>query len=95
MNHHSKVWPLQEAKAKFSELVRLAQTEGPQTVTLHGQPAVVVTAIAPQKKLIAGKYEPTGTGLDLIRAMQACPFPDFEIPERPLDSIPDRVVEFD
>lgn len=93
MNHHFRTWPLQEAKAKFSELVRLAQSEGPQTVTVHGQPTVVVTAVASKQRLIAGKYEPTGTGLDLIRAMQACPVPDFEIPERPKDSGPMRDID--
>ncbi len=76
MNHQSKTWPLQEAKAKFSEVVRRAQTEGPQTVTVHGEPAVVITAAQPAKQLIAGKFVPTGTGLDLIRAMQACPYPE-------------------
>ena len=95
MNFLSKSWPLQEAKAKFSELVRLAQTQGPQTVTVHGQPTVIVTAIKPESKLIAGKYHPTGTGLDLLRAMQAFPGPDFEISERPTDSGPLREVEFD
>jgi prevent-host-death family protein len=95
MSHHSKIWPLQEAKAKFSELVRLAQSEGPQTVTVHGQPTVIVTAVAPKQRLIAGKYEPTGTGLDLIRAMQACPVPDFEIPERPKDSGPMRDIDLE
>jgi prevent-host-death family protein len=93
MNKHVRVWPLQEAKAKFSELVRLAQSEGPQTVTVHGEPAVVITAVAEKSKLIAGKYEPTGTGLDFVRAMQTCPFPDFEIPERPKDSGPLRDVD--
>ncbi len=34
-------WQLQDAKARFSELVRAAQ-RGPQTVTLRGEPAVVV-----------------------------------------------------
>ncbi len=76
MNHQPRVWSLQEAKAKFSEVVRLARTEGPQTVTVHGEPAVVVSAATAPKKLIAGKYEPTGTGLDLVRAMQACPYPE-------------------
>jgi prevent-host-death family protein len=76
VNHHPRIWPLQEAKAKFSELVRLAQSEGPQTVTVHGEPAVVITAVKAEPKLIAGKYQPTGTGLDLVRAMQACPFPE-------------------
>lgn len=35
-------WPLQEAKAKFSELVRKANLEGPQEVTVRGQDQVVV-----------------------------------------------------
>ena len=38
-------WQLQEAKAKFSELVQKAIDEGPQTVTRHGQDAVVVISI--------------------------------------------------
>lgn len=35
-------WQLQDAKNRFSEVVRRAQAEGPQTVTVHGKPAVVV-----------------------------------------------------
>jgi prevent-host-death family protein len=35
-------WQLQDAKNRFSELVRRAQAEGPQTVTVHGKPAAVV-----------------------------------------------------
>jgi antitoxin Phd len=37
-----QTWQLQEAKAKFSELVRKARLEGPQEVTLRGQEHVVV-----------------------------------------------------
>jgi prevent-host-death family protein len=37
-------WQLQEAKQRFSELVRQAQAEGPQVVTRHGQEVVVVVA---------------------------------------------------
>jgi prevent-host-death family protein len=37
-------WKLQDAKAQFSELVRRAQTEGPQRVTVRGHDAVVVIA---------------------------------------------------
>lgn len=35
-------WKLEDAKAKFSELVRRANSEGPQTVTVRGREAVVV-----------------------------------------------------
>jgi prevent-host-death family protein len=35
-------WRLQDAKARFSEVVRKAQQHGPQRVTLHGKDAVVI-----------------------------------------------------
>ncbi len=38
----ANVWKLEEAKARFSELVRKARTGLPQTVTVHGKAAVVV-----------------------------------------------------
>jgi prevent-host-death family protein len=37
-------WQLQEAKQKFSEVVRRALTSGPQVVTRHGRAAVVVVS---------------------------------------------------
>ncbi len=38
------VWKLEDAKARFSEVVRLARDVGPQRVTVRGRPAVVVIA---------------------------------------------------
>ncbi len=35
-------WQLQEAKQRFSELVRRTLEEGPQVVTRHGEEVVVV-----------------------------------------------------
>ena len=46
-------WQLQEAKAKFSELVQKAIDEGPQTVTRHGKDTVVVLSVEQFKKLEA------------------------------------------
>ena len=41
----SKKWPLQDAKARFSEVVRRANADGPQVVTYRGiDRAVVVSA---------------------------------------------------
>lgn len=37
-----RVWKLQDAKARFSEVVRAARASGPQMVTVHGKDAVVV-----------------------------------------------------
>lgn len=44
-------WQLQEAKARFSELVRSSQQEGPQEISVRGEPAVVVVAKADYDRL--------------------------------------------
>ena len=36
------VWQLQDAKARFSEVIRRAVDEGPQHVSVRGEPAAVV-----------------------------------------------------
>jgi prevent-host-death family protein len=47
------VWKLEDAKSRFSEVVRRALTRGPQRVTRHGQDAVVVVAAAEYDRLVA------------------------------------------
>ena len=47
----SKKWQLQEAKNKFSELVRKATEEGPQIVTKHGKESVVVISSEEYRKM--------------------------------------------
>lgn len=44
-------WQVQEAKQRFSTLVRQAVEEGPQTVTRHGEEVVVVLAAAEYRRL--------------------------------------------
>jgi prevent-host-death family protein len=39
------VWKLEDAKARFSEVVRRAQSEGPQKVTVRGRETVVVISV--------------------------------------------------
>ena len=48
-------WQVQEAKQKFSELVRRAVEEGPQAVTRRGQEVVVVLAATEFRRLIGSK----------------------------------------
>jgi prevent-host-death family protein len=48
-------WQLQEAKARFSELVKSAQREGPQHITVHGKPAAVVLSRADYDRLTKEK----------------------------------------
>lgn len=48
-------WQLQEAKAKLSELVKRAESEGPQEITVHGEPKAVVLSKAEFEKLSGKK----------------------------------------
>jgi antitoxin Phd len=45
-------WKLEDAKARFSEVVRRAQSEGPQRVTVRGKDAVVVISAAELERLL-------------------------------------------
>jgi prevent-host-death family protein len=42
MKKHVKVWPVQDAKARFSELLQTCLREGPQLVTKRGAEAAVL-----------------------------------------------------
>jgi antitoxin Phd len=44
-------WQLQEAKQRFSELVRHARAHGPQVVTRHGEEVAVVVSIEEYRRL--------------------------------------------
>lgn len=59
-------WQLQQAKAHFSEVVRNAIQEGPQKVTVHGKPVVVILSEAEFNKLC--KPKPS-----LVELMQKSP----------------------
>ena len=39
-------WPVQDAKQRFSELIRTAGEDGPQIVTRHGEEVAVVIGMA-------------------------------------------------
>ncbi|MGH7041041.1 MAG: type II toxin-antitoxin system Phd/YefM family antitoxin [Acetobacteraceae bacterium] len=45
-------WQLQEAKNRFSEVIRRAAEEGPQTVTVRGKPAAVVVSAEAYARLV-------------------------------------------
>ena len=48
---HSR-WKLEDAKARFSEVVRLARSEGPQRVSVRGKDAVVVMSVEALERLM-------------------------------------------
>jgi prevent-host-death family protein len=61
-------WPLQDAKAHFSELVRRVEAEGPQHVTVHGREAVVVVSAEEFHRLKGDR-----SGKALVAALRASP----------------------
>lgn len=65
-------WALQDAKARLSELVRLAAEHEPQEITLRGEPAVVVLSVEDYRQLLA----PKPSFVELIRTS---PLMDVEI----------------
>jgi antitoxin Phd len=46
-------WQVQEAKARFSEVVEKARSEGPQTITRHGRERAVLLSIEDYRALLS------------------------------------------
>ena len=70
-------WLLQDAKARFSELVRRAKSDGPQHVTVHGREEVVVVSTEEFRRL---KGELTGKAL--VEVMRSSPLRDVDLERR-------------
>jgi prevent-host-death family protein len=58
-NSDSHTWKLEDAKARFSEVVRLARERGPQKVTVRGQEAVVILAAEDYARLAPAAVSPS------------------------------------
>lgn len=69
MNKHTK-WSLQDAKARFSEVVRRAGEEGPQHVSVRGKEKAVVISAGDYARLTAGSTRTGETGARLIEIMR-------------------------
>jgi prevent-host-death family protein len=72
-----KIWPVADAKARFSELLETCLREGPQLVTRRGVEAAVLVSLAEWQRL-AGSANPTLKELLLSDAGRA----ELEIPPR-------------
>ena len=48
-------WQMQEAKARLSEVVKCAESEGPQYITHHGQAVAVVVSQAMYSRLTSNE----------------------------------------
>ena len=61
-----RAWQIQEAKARLSEVIKDAEREGPQELTLHGRSVAVVVSKAEYDRL-------AGTGESLVAFMRRSP----------------------
>lgn len=59
-------WQVQEAKARFSELLRHAAKDGPQAITVRGQTTAVVLSKAEYERL--KRHKPS-----LVKLMRTSP----------------------
>ncbi|MFA6968583.1 type II toxin-antitoxin system Phd/YefM family antitoxin [Bosea sp. (in: a-proteobacteria)] len=77
-------WSVASAKARFSELIEKAESEGPQTVTRNGRPAAVLVSIEEWERKTARK----GT---LTEFFQNSPLHDSGIELVRLDHLPRKI----
>jgi len=78
-------WQLQEAKQRFSELIRSVEADGPQVVTRHGEEVAVVVSIADYRHL-------RNAGEDFKTFLRSAPDVDLEIHR---SALPARRVDVD
>lgn len=53
-------WQIQDAKQRFSEMIRAVAHDGPQIITRHGEEVAVVVDIAEYRRLIRPTVDLTG-----------------------------------
>lgn len=83
-------WQVQDAKARFSALLRAARESGPQRVTLHGRDAVVVVAAEEYDRLAAA---PAAARPDLHALLSSSPLRELDLGGEPGERAPVRDVE--
>jgi prevent-host-death family protein len=82
---HDTHWQIQEAKQRFSELIRAVQSDGPQFVTKHGEDVAVVIDIEEYRRF-------KGETMDFKEFLLSGPtFDDIEFERSP--ELP-RVIDF-
>ena len=64
-------WQMQEAKARLSEALKLAESEGPQDITVHGRSVAVVVSRATFERL-------SGSGQSLVDFIRQSPLHGLE-----------------
>ena len=79
-NRH-KSWQVQEAKARFSELLNETVASGYQTITKNGEPVAYIVSKDEFDRYLQPKR-------GVLEAIDACPYPDVDLDiERSSDSM--------
>jgi len=81
-----RVWKLHQARARLSELVKLAESEGPQDITVRGKSVAVVVSRASFERL-------SGEGQSLVEFLRQSPLCDLDDLEFERNSSVTRTVE--
>jgi prevent-host-death family protein len=75
-----RIWALQDAKNRLSEVVNRAEKEGPQTITRRGKKTAVVVSVKDYKRM-----RPGGAG-SLVRFLRESPLAGVDLDlERVMD----------
>lgn len=72
-------WQLQDAKARFSEVVRRAVEQGPQHVTVNGEERAVVVSADEYDRLTSHR-----SGRELVKLLGESPLTDVEFEHSPI-----------
>lgn len=78
-------WQLQEAKQRFSELIRAVESDGPQSVTRHGNEVAIVVDTSTYRRL---QWEPSNDFKEFLTEG-----PSFDDLEFARDETPAPVVD--
>jgi prevent-host-death family protein len=81
-----KTWQLQEAKSRFSEVIKLVAID-PQVITLHGVPVAVIVSMDKYKQLT----KPKRSLLEILRSAPFC-LDELEQPKREAEDM--REISF-
>jgi prevent-host-death family protein len=81
-----QTWQMQLAKARFSDLIRSAKSDGPQDITLHGKSVVVVISRELFDRL-------TSNTQSLLQFMQSSPLHELDDLEFERDQSLSREVD--
>lgn len=54
-------WQIQDAKQRFSEMIRAVKNQGPQVITRHGEDVAVVVDIGEYRRLTRPAVDLAGT----------------------------------